>query len=490
MTATNGNSVVQRIPSIPGMFDRIVPRDRWQDSSIHFALPQPIACDLRIWIHKGSRTEEFAVEYDTCWICNKSLALLTMTPLTNGEYACNDCKHDYTRVCDECGRAMVYDHPLQKCRSVINKEGKHIIVCKSCASNYFQCDVCHQWHYSGNAPRVLNDKVMCTSCYSALFKEYKPCVRCGTHVHRNLVIEGCCISCYQARLNERMQPPSKEIHDYGITRGIVFLATDETPRRFLGWEIEAQNGHEPCDQPHKFLQDMYRFKELVLKEDASVPEGVEVVSYPATLNYHRTLLDIPAWCKVMTKHGFYSDSDSNAGFHVHVSRASFGNSERKRSRAIACFTYLWQNLSWRPQLKIFSRRIGKRRDGDDFGYCKFFYEGFTSNTIVQGYRECVKENYKHRNTIVNFHRHVWDNHEYRSVVNEDTVEVRLFKGALRPSTIYATLELVDLFADIAVEGLDDEALRAITWKGICERIPSTSPSLVKYLKRNHIWEVN
>lgn len=46
--------------------------------------------------------------------------------------------------------------------------------------------------------------------------------------------------------------------------------------------------------------------------------------------------------------------------------------------------------------------------------------------------------------------------------NRNTVEFRMFRGTLKPNTIFATLELLDRICDLAI-CLSDEELKAIAW---------------------------
>jgi hypothetical protein len=160
---------------------------------------------------------------------------------------------------------------------------------------------------------------------------------------------------------------------------------------------------------------------------------------------------------------------------------SFGDSERKKSKALAYFTYLWQRQEFRNQLKEFSRRR-------DYSYCEFYREDFTDGTIAAGYNRCVSNNKNNRSRCVNFWRHKYVNGEYQSFVNNHTVEVRLPRGTMNVTTLYATVELVDLFADIACDTKTDAEMRALTWEDICNKVPVTSPSLVTYLKKRNVWE--
>jgi hypothetical protein len=185
----------------------------------------------------------------------------------------------------------------------------------------------------------------------------------------------------------------------------------------------------------------------------------------------------------MKKYNFKSDESENTGLHVHISKNAFGDTIRKKNKAIAAFLYLFQREDFRTQLETFSRRRGNNR------YCRFYpsYEvDYSRTTITRALPKALAYNKHNRNCMMNFH--IYSGGAYR--INENTVELRLFKGSLRRSTIVATVELMDLFADIATAPWTEESLRALTWADICNKVPATSTCLKSYLMRNNIWEGN
>ena len=71
--------------------------------------------------------------------------------------------------------------------------------------------------------------------------------------------------------------------------------------------------------------------------------------------------------------------------------------------------------------------------------------------------------------------------------NADTVEFRMFRGTLKPNTIFAALELLDQLCDMAVS-LSDGELKAVPWTSFVSGIPAERrPELVQYLKERRLY---
>ena len=71
--------------------------------------------------------------------------------------------------------------------------------------------------------------------------------------------------------------------------------------------------------------------------------------------------------------------------------------------------------------------------------------------------------------------------------NLDTVEFRMFRGTLRPNTIFATLQMLDRICDAAIL-LSDEEMKAMAWTTFVSGITGDRyPELVQYLKERRLY---
>ena len=160
--------------------------------------------------------------------------------------------------------------------------------------------------------------------------------------------------------------------------------------------------------------------------------------------------------------GYRSHQTCTCGIHVHVSKAAFGPDEYTQDRAIARFLYFFEAF-W-PDLLKFSRRSPAqlRRWAARYGY----------KEEPRDILDYAKKGYgAGRYTCVNLQ-------------NEDTIEVRIFRGSLRYTTLIAALQLVDRICDVAIY-LSDEELKELSWSTFAAGC--TQPELVQYLKERRLY---
>ena len=72
-----------------------------------------------------------------------------------------------------------------------------------------------------------------------------------------------------------------------------------------------------------------------------------------------------------------------------------------------------------------------------------------------------------------------------NLTNEDTVEIRIFRGTLKYNTLIATLQLVNAICDVAIL-LSDEELQEMSWHGFLDLIHE--PELIQYLKERNLYK--
>ena len=71
-----------------------------------------------------------------------------------------------------------------------------------------------------------------------------------------------------------------------------------------------------------------------------------------------------------------------------------------------------------------------------------------------------------------------------NLLNEDTIEFRIFRGTLKYNTLIATLQLVERICSVATVMSDDQ-LKNMPWTTFAAGC--TSPELVQYLKERRLY---
>jgi len=403
---------------------------------------------------------------------------------------CHTCKTTRVSKCAKCGEETT------QLELAMMRDGTTKAVCVECERNYFSyCKDCGMLCYDQTLVQI-NGKSRCPTCASAYKKKNYKCQNCGTWIPTEMKMQHpdsagayICPSCFAGVLqyNASLGKPKKVIFPYGKTDGSVFFSTEPGTERFYGVELEKQNGKYPEDQEDSLLQELWHFKECVLKRDASISYGYETVTFPLGLDYHIRHFNWKLYCEIHERYGFKAHEDPDAGMHIHVSRRAWGKTPATQKKRLPALVYLLDRQDWRKEWKKFSRRANKyvmeEIDNGDFSggtdpfhYCRFYDVDWANRTLAEGYNEVVRVNRSYRNRILNFQ-------------SSPTVEWRMLKSTLVPNTIFANLEMYDVLVGISSGRWTESKLRAMRWEDLCRAIPGKYNHLVNYLKDQRLWRI-
>ena len=353
-------------------------------------------------------------------------------------------------VCSNCGRE--FDGEDMLCFD--NQD-----LCPDCAEELTVICVCC-------GERIWNEQnagdcntPLCGSCYD---RNYTTCEQCGAIIHLNDVYstdddDNCdyCYSCYCNRHNER-----RVIHDYYYKPDPIFYPSYDPTTLYLGVELELDEGGEDSNNAEELLNIVNSGNEhIYCKHDGSLDSGLEFVSYPADLGYHKNNIAWKELCERAIHLGYKSHMCGTCGLHVHVSREALGDTLVKQEEAIARILYFVEahfNEMFRfsrrteAQLNKWARRYGlKESPGQVLDHAK--------NSNLGRY------------TAVN-------------LMNYSTIEFRLFRGTLKYQSFIAALQMVNEICKAAIVMSDDE-FRGMSWSDFVLRIDrNENPELIDYLK--------
>jgi hypothetical protein len=242
----------------------------------------------------------------------------------------------------------------------------------------------------------------------------------------------------------------------------------------MGVELEVDEGGESTSNAQEVLNILNQAREHVyIKHDGSLRDGFEIVSHPATLEYH--LNDIP-WNDAMRKLiklGYKSHDAGTCGLHVHLSRKAFGSTTYEQDLNILKLIYFFE-INWEKMLK-FSRRTESqvRHWAARYGLAK---DDVTQDNVVS-----LIDNIKHESNYERYH--------VVNLQNYYTIEIRLFRGTLKYSTFVATLQLLQYLYDTVIAiGIDE--LDRLLWDNFIKGIPAEYKELIEYLKERGIADNN
>lgn len=352
-----------------------------------------------------------------------------------------------TFICSNCQR----EHPIASRIMVGNDEA-----CEDCVLEYTHiCNNCGQRIW--DAETVSDGRTtVCRNCYE---HHYTRCCQCDAIIrvdsaYYNDDEDPYCEQCWDE--SDRQS----SIHDYSYKPEPIFFG--EGPRYF-GVELEIDHGGRENYAADRILYTANIMDEhLYIKSDGSLDDGMELVSHPMSLDYHMNQMP---WDQILDKArrlGFLSHKADTCGLHVHISRDAFGVTMLEQECAIARLLYFVEKF-WTELLR-FSRRTESQvnRWAARYGMKLSPFEMM----------DCAKHSYAGRYMAVN-------------LTNQNTIEIRIFRGTLKLNTFLATLQLVNAICDTAVLSTDEE-LQAMSWHDFLDRI--TEPELIQYLKERNLYK--
>lgn len=287
-------------------------------------------------------------------------------------------------------------------------------------------------------------KNICEKCYR---EHFITCETCGEMVEREDSEDGECLNCYQRHRVLPYHRNAPRIRFHGDTKG--------NTEPYMGVELEVAFGGENDDNVAAILPLINQPHDCFMycSHDSSIEEGFENITNPATLEYHESLINnYRAVFKVLRDMDYLSHDSDCCGLHVHFNRSFYSGYNEEECIAKLCFLFekFWGEMS------IFSRRNKVRLN-------RF------SRRIDMRISEYIRRSNKS-------HNH--DFHYYSiNLANEETIEIRMFRGTLNIETFFATLEIVRNLAVFSKTKTNAE-LQEMTWNDML-----TSDRLKSYWER-------
>ena len=344
-----------------------------------------------------------------CYECGEELQENDpMYQVEGGEYICESCRDDYYVSCDDCG-CLVYYADAQMVYGWDSEQ----LVCQECLNErYVYCDHCEEYVNEAEIWTSSSRLTICEQCY---VDHYFTCASCGLvyHVNESDDTGYYCSDCASEQEDCIWSYSHKPIPVfYGGAAG-------------YGLELEIDDGDSKQDAAYDISEA--GGDHIYLKEDGSLSHrGMEIVTHPATLDYHINEFPWNEICDVASSYGYRSHDTDTCGLHIHASRSLFGKTETEQDLTIAKIMLLidrWYNTKIvkfaRRDIEKMRRWADKpnaaiRRDDDEY-------------SAIQKSKDSSRGN---RYKAVN-------------LCNSNTVEFRFFKGTLKRDTIIASIQWVD-----------------------------------------------
>ena len=233
------------------------------------------------------------------------------------------------KQCEICGREIFDDS--------YTVGGLHL--CEKCYdSETFCCDCC------GN--RFLNthdhgddSTALCLHCYE---EHYHRCARCNMLVYADDVYwendETFCRDCYEEYHNSY-------IKDYYYKPSPIFYKRHgEETVRYYGIELEIDRGVKDDDYAERIYDKANRNDDvLYIKSDSSLDEGMELVSHPCSMQYHKHAFPWKEIMKEAVQLGYRSHNTTTCGLHIHIGRAELGETVEQQEEVISRIMFFFES---------------------------------------------------------------------------------------------------------------------------------------------------
>ena len=343
------------------------------------------------------------------YVKNEDLTVtLTMSEEMFSEYFC---------FCKDCGELLFI-------RDAVRIEGEYF--CSECTTS---CDICGRYLRRRDAYQAVDsDYDYCEHCYN---NETYRCADCGSRFRYEddlREVEGCwyCDDCY-----ENHRPIISDYHTMKEYSNIVFYGNaDRREELHIGCEIETDSDHRVNRERiaggvKDILGDFVN-----IENDGSLNYGFEIITHPATLNYHLSMMP-----KYQDAFEYLIDNDmrghdiSTTGMHYHIDRRYFGS---KEDSSIAKLMYLMEKFN--REFKTFARRT----DAQCADWCRSRKQ--TYNGKAGWIKQAVMESKEYTSYQQRYYN--------INLTNANTIEIRLWKSTHNPQTFEATLKFTARLAQL------------------------------------------
>ena len=276
----------------------------------------------------------------------------------------------------------------------------------------------HGGHMGYTRPREI-----CAACA----ENYDRCVQCDAvehtdnlHYHEH---EGpYCISCeaYSKRavINAASYKPAPVFYGLGCVNNKI---------PYYGIELEIDDGEDRQTAANDIRDVAGDF--LYFKTDGSLSsEGLELVSHPASLEYHMNRAPWGKILKAASANGYKSHNTDTCGLHIHVDRNAFGFGDQMREVLAVAKAIILIDRFYDNELVNFARR--------DYGkMCEWASKPdadiYTSDNEETAVDKALRTSQKGRYQAVN-------------LTNRKTIEFRFFRGTLDYTTFIAAIQFLEV----------------------------------------------
>lgn len=308
--------------------------------------------------------------------------------------------------CEDCNRLIPNEDAI-----IVNYSTR--LICRECADDYYTCDHCGRLFDERYIEIDTSEMTLCRCCYHDY---YFTCAGCCEVCHLD---DSECIDDY-LYCSACAEDRRSSIQPYSYKPDPVFYGGNAG----YGLELEIDEGNCREDAAKEIIQAGKNH--IYIKADGSLSsEGMEIVTHPATLDYHVNRFPWSEICDTALSYGYRSHDTTTCGLHIHASRSLFGDTALEQDLTIAKIMLLIDR--WYDDYIVrFSRRdLSRMRDWAD-----------KPNAGIQPEDDDTAAVHKSK-------RSATDRYKAVNLCNRHTIEFRFFRGTLKRDTIIASIQWTD-----------------------------------------------
>lgn len=370
--------------------------------------------------------------------------------------------YDNLPICDDC--SWICD----RCDDIGNRDtDSHYVVddneswCESCIDYAYWCER-EETHYS-DAGYYIQDRheYWCEHCanYDANW-----CDEC-----EHYTADGCDDCAGDMHNGERV------VHDYNYRPDVVFHSIKNDERLFFGFELEMELGYERGDAALYAYEKLEPDNWAYLKNDGSLDNGFELVTHPMSFD---VLMDDDSsqevWDAIYTlreKFNAKSYNTRTCGFHIHISRSGFNG---------GAHMHRFLNLVY-TNPRLYQKLAGRSSDQwakfDDV-YRRYYDENTGQYKLTKSFKDKLSG---YRNS---------DRYSAVNTLNEQTLELRIFKGTMSIPALRAHIQLahasVEYTRHLSVQQVSRGALQTNNFLAYVYANADTYPELIERIEHKQI----
>lgn len=429
--------------------------------------------------------EDVTIEARVCTDCSTTiddgdeLIINEHAYCTDCAFTCYDCEQPY--AVNSMGRSDIggdwycwdCSSTCERCEDGMRNDDSHTVSgqywCEYCWENYsFNCSACDSTYDQDEGSNYVDDNTYCDSCYQDQCYYCDDCDESFTYrdpcVCRNDDYErpngNCCMAVQRGRF----------VHDYNCKPVPIFKGASKH-KMYLGFELEVEFKQDTSDVARHTATALDGV--AYLKHDGSISNGFEIVTHPHTHQSYRenSRLLWDTIDKLRLEQGARSWDTDTCGLHIHLSRDGFSSGAHLH-RFIA---FVYHNAP--HMMKFAGRKTRFARFNDVYTFDEYDRPVFSIKHKVGNPGRYSSERYSAVNTQ-----------------NENTIELRFFRGTMKTSGVLSALDLAQAMVEYTRElRLDDVKLGALSWEWFADYVVSNNglyPDLYSRLDKIQSVDIN